>query len=47
MDLLEKFKELYDKGYPLQDVVENIFLNYNAHADNDDIYMLKKQNAIV
>lgn len=45
MDLLGKFNELYSKGYPMGIIVENIFLNYNAYTNNDDIYFLKKKIA--
>ncbi|HDI3056377.1 hypothetical protein HYH85_11330 [Clostridium botulinum] len=43
MDLLDKFNELHSKGYSMQNIVENIFLNYNAYTNNDDIYFLKKK----
>lgn len=46
MDLLEKFEELHSKGCTIQDIVENIFLNYNAYTNNDDVYYLKKQIAV-
>lgn len=45
MDLLSKFNELHKKGQPLEEIVENIFLNYNAYTNNDDIYVIKKQIA--
>lgn len=45
MDLLNKFNELHGKGYPLHEIVENIFLNYNAYTNNDDVYIIKKQIA--
>ncbi len=42
MDLLSKFHELHGAGHPLHEIVENIFLNYNAYTNNDDIYFIKK-----
>lgn len=36
------FFELLEKGYSLEEITENIYLNYNAYDDVDIIYRTKK-----
>lgn len=42
VDLLKKFLELHNKGQSISEITENIFLNYNAFDNNDEIFVLKK-----
>ena len=42
MSFESKFLELIGKGHNLQDISENIFLNYGAYENNDLIYRIKK-----
>lgn len=43
MNYERKFYELINAGYSINEIAENIYLNYNSYDDVDLIYKIKKQ----
>lgn len=46
MDYIDKMQEMLSSGYEMNEVAENLYLNYHSVTNTDEVYRLRKAIAI-